>query len=152
MLPFLSNVSIEDLLALRQGEADAFISFRRAFAKAVDENVRGRGCKLTEDNAHAIFKEVIEPELARLNRKVTSATKSIFRKSHAGIVGWAAALSVGFYFGFVDSSLIAAAKALGLTKVTADLAAGFLGCSGEDAIRDENMYFLWKVQQRAQRS
>ncbi len=152
IVPFLNDVSARELLVLRRGEADAFISFRQAFAKAVDEHIKAKPGYLSEQDASAVFKEVIEPELARLNRKVNSASKSVFRKSGAGVLGWAAALSAGFYFGFVESSLIAAAKALGLTKVAADIAAGLIGTSGEDAIRHESMYFLWKVRHRAQRS
>jgi len=151
ILPFLNNISAHEVLELRNGEADSFICFRQAFAKAVDEHIKAKSGNLTEQDAEAIFREVIEPELARLNRKVASASKSVFRKSRAGIVGWAAAISAGFYFGFVESSLVAAAKALGLTKVAADLTAGLLESKGEDVIRDENMYFLWKVRHRAER-
>jgi len=148
IVPFLSHVSARELLVLREGKADAFISFRQAFAKAVDEHIKAKPGYLSEQDAAAVFKEVIEPELARLNRKVTSASKSVFRKSGAGMLGWAAAISAGFYFGFIESSLLAAAKAFGLTKIAADL----VGTSAQDTIRNESMYFLWKVRHRAQRS
>jgi hypothetical protein len=151
MVPFLNGVSADELLELRKSEADAFISFRHGFAKAVDAYIKAKIGKLTEQDAEAIFRDVIEPKLARLNQKVSTASKSVFRKSSAGVLGWAAAISIGFYFGFVESSLIAAAKALGLTKVAADLTAGLLETKGQDVIRDENMYFLWKVYHRAQR-
>jgi hypothetical protein len=150
LVPFLNDVSTAELLDLRRGEADAFISFRQVFAKAVDEHIKTTHGRLTDQDAAAIFKDVLQPELARLNRKVASASKSICRKSGAGLLGWAAALSAGFYFGFVESSLVAAANALGLTKVAADLATSLLGASPEDEIRQENMYYLWKVEHRAQ--
>ena len=148
IVPFLNDVPTRDLLMLRKGEADAFVSFRQAFAKAVDEHIKAKPGYLSKQDAAAVFKEVIEPELARLNRKVTSATKSVFRRSGAGMLGWAAAISVGFYFGFIESSLLAAAKAFGLTKIAADL----VGTSAQDTIRNESMYFLWKVRHRARRS
>ncbi len=148
IVPFLNDVSTRDLLVLRKGEADAFVSFRHAFAKAVDEHIKAKPGYLSKRDATAVFKEVIEPELARLNRKVASARKSVFRKSSAGMLGWAAAISAGFYFGFVESSLLAAAKAFGLTRIAAD----FVGTAAQDTIRNENMYFLWKVQHRARRS
>ena len=148
IVPFLNNVPTRDLLVLRKGEADAFVSFRHAFAKAVDEHIKAKPGYFSKQDAAALFKEVIEPELARLNRKVTSASKSVFRKSGAGMLGWAAAISAGFYFGFIESSLLAAAKAFGLTKIAADL----IGTSAQDTIRNESMYFLWKVQHRARRS
>lgn len=152
LVPFLSSVSPDELMKLRTEEADAFISFRQAFAKAVDEHIKSEDGQLDEQDAREIFKEILEPELARLNQKVNTASKSLFKKSRAGVLGWTAAISAGFYFGFVESSLIAAAKALGLTKVAADLAAGLMASSGEDSIRNENMYFLWKIRNRAERA
>ena len=137
---------------MRTGEGDAFISFRQAFAKAIDERTRLKSGRLTKRDAESIYKEILEPELARLNQKFNSARKSIFKKSRAGVLGWTAAISAGFYFGFVESSLIAAAQALGLTKVAADLATGLISSSGEEAIRNENLYFLWKVRQHAERA
>ncbi|MEK9156548.1 MAG: hypothetical protein AAB448_00180 [Patescibacteria group bacterium] len=149
MVPFLDAITPTELLAMRNGEADAFISFRHTFAKAIDEHLKSKAGQITEADAKAIFHDVIEPELARMNRKVVSASKSILRKSGAGLMGWAAAISAGLYFGVVESSLISAARALGLTKVAADLATGLMASSGEEAIRNENMYFLWKVRHRA---
>jgi hypothetical protein len=152
LVPFIDNLSSSELLTLRENEMDAFISFRQVFAKAIDEHIKLKQGKFSERDAEAIFKEIVEPELARLNQKVKSASNSILKKSRAGVIGWAAAITAGFYFGFVESSLIAAAKALGLTKVAADLAAGMMASSGEDSIRNENMYFLWKVRHRAERA
>jgi hypothetical protein len=152
LVPFLNSVSPVELLKLRTGEGDAFISFRQAFAKAIDERTRLKSGRLTKRDAESIYKEILEPELARLNQKFNSARKSIFKKSRAGVLGWTAAISAGFYFGFVESSLIAAAQALGLTKVAADLATGLISSSGEEAIRNENLYFLWKVRQHAERA
>lgn len=152
IVPFLNDVPTHDLLALRKGEEDAFIAFRQAFGKAVDEYLKSKRIKLTELDAVAIYRDLIEPELARLNQKVNSASKTLFKKARAGVFGWVAAISAGHYLGFLDSGLIAIAKALGLTKVAADLASGFMASSGEDAIRNENMYFLWKVRHRAERA
>jgi hypothetical protein len=152
LVPFLAGLSADELLRLREAEADSFIMFRQAFGKAVDEHIKLKSGKMTEKDAEAIYKQVIEPELARLNQKVKSAQSSIFKKSRAGALGWAAAISAGFYFGFVESSLIAAARALGFTKVAADLASGLIASSGEDSIRNENMYFLWKVRHYSERN
>jgi hypothetical protein len=152
LVPFIENISSDELLALRNDEMDAFISFRQVFAKAIDEHIKLKQGNFSERDAEAVYKEIVEPELARLNQKVKSASNSILKKSRASAIGWTAAITAGFYFGFVQSSLVAAAQALGLTKIAADLAAGVLASSGEDAIRNENMYFLWKIRHRAERA
>ena len=74
--------------------------------------------------------------------------KSAGRKA----VAWTAAISLGLYAGFVPTSLIAAAGALGLTKIFADLIQEMLSRGDTiDSIRTDKMYFLWKVQKAARR-
>ena len=62
-------------------------------------------------------------------------------------------MPLGVYYGFVPERLREAAQTLGFTKVLADLVTKAMSDSDvEDAIRSENMYFLWKVQQTASRN
>lgn len=150
IVPFLADISTENLLKLRMSEGDSFISFRRAFSKAIDEHMKKATTSISERDAQAIYRDIVEPELARLNKKVSSANRLLNKGSNASMLGWVAAISVGAYCGFVDSSLIAAAKALGLTKVAADLITNRLSSTGEDSITDEGMYYLWKVRHRSQ--
>ena len=147
MVPYLNSVSVAELLELRNAENDAFVSFRHVFAKAMDDQIKNSGDAFTESDAEKIYRDIIQPELARLNRKTKAAGNAMFRKSRANVVGWSAAITAGMYFGFVESSIIAAANALGLTKVVSDLASSLLASSKEDPIREENFFFLWKVAQ-----
>ena len=98
LVPFIDRLTSNELLTLRNDEMDAFLSFRQVFAKAIDEHIKLNQGKFSERDAEAIFKEVVEPELARLNQKVNSASNSILKRSRAGAIGWAAAISAGFYF------------------------------------------------------
>jgi hypothetical protein len=145
MVPYLNSVTTSELIDLRNAENDAFISFRHTFAKAIDNHIKGTSGRFTEKDAEAIYRDIIQPELARMNRKAKAAGGSIFRKSRANVLGWAAAITTGVYFGFVESSIAAAAQALGLTKVAAELASGLMSTSKEDSVRDENFFFLWKA-------
>jgi hypothetical protein len=97
-----------------------------------------------------LINSVGETECRKGTRQVRCFWIKLFRWIKCSF--FAKSFSAGFYFGFVESSLIAAANALGLTKVAADLAYGMMASSGEDSIRNENMYFLWKIRQRAERA
>jgi hypothetical protein len=95
-------------------------------------------------------------KFAQRFKEETEATLECFEDDQASLnikgsdelLEHAEAISAGFYFGFVESSLLAAAKAFGLTRIAADL----VGSSAQDTIRNESMYFLWKVRHRAQRN
>ena len=60
------------------------------------------------------------------------------------------AISFGIYSGFIPADLIAAAKLLGMGKVAADFLKSAMERADTTAsIREEEMYFLWRVRQAA---
>jgi hypothetical protein len=151
LVPFLGDVPPASVLRLRQREEESCLTYRQALNKAVDD-IRAQGSDLSERDARSIYSDVVAPELARLDRVVKTARREVLKDVGRSIGGWSAAISFGIYTGLLPEQLLLAAKALGLTKVLADIggAAGKL-LSPEDAIRKEHLYFLWKVRQLSQR-
>ncbi|HEX6748744.1 MAG TPA: hypothetical protein VF092_15710 [Longimicrobium sp.] len=151
VVPFLSGVVPADLLHLRETEGDAFIVFRNSINKMIDEALSQPG-EITERDARQIYGDLIEPELARLDIKMKLAQKTLAKTARQRIAAWVGAIGVGVYTGFVPSTMIAAAKALGLTKVVADLGELLLGMrANQNAIRSDDLYFLWRVRKLSSR-
>ena len=147
IVPFVEAAKPEDLLKIRQQEADAFIIFRNALNQFVDE-YRKQGKAFTENDARQIFGDIIEPKLAQLNTRVKAAEKSLLKSTAYKIIGWTGAISFGWYAGLLPTDLVNAATALGLIKVVAELTESTLTKShAPDTIRDEPMYFLWRVRE-----
>lgn len=68
------------------------------------------------------------------------------------VAGWSAAITFGMYTGLLPAQLALAAKALGLTKVMADIGSGAGKLlSPEDEIKKQDLYFLWKVRRLSRR-
>src|SRR5439155_5879370 len=135
IVPFLGQVSATSVLKLRRREEESFLTYRQALNKAIDHVIAQRS-SFSERDARSIYSDVVAPELARLDRAIQSARRGILKDAGRSIAGWAAAISFGIYAGFVPDQLLLAAKALGLTKVLADIASavGRL-TSPEEAIR-----------------
>lgn len=147
LVPFLDGLDSAELLKLREQEADSFVLFRQALNRAIDE-ASNKTSEFTERYARELYGDVLEPSLAKLDLKLRSAQKSLIKKSHRKVFAWVGAITFGLFSGLVPSSLEAAAKVLGLTKVLADLGESALQARGnENVIRNEDMYFLWKVRQ-----
>jgi len=151
LVPFLGDVSPESVIKLRQRENESFLTYRQALNRAIDD-VRAQRADFTERDARAIYSDVMAPELARLDRAVKTARRDVVKDTARSVGGWSAAISFGMYTGLLPAQLLLAAKALGLTKVLADIggAAGKL-ISREDAIQKEDLFFLWKVRKLSQR-
>lgn len=147
IVPFIDAISPTDLMRLRNREEDSFILFRSALTKAIYE-YKGNETELTERSAKQIYGDILQPQLAKLDSKVSSARRTLLKKTTAQLATWTAAISIGLYLGFLPSGIAAAAAALGLTKVLADMGQEFLiKRDVEEEVRQEEMYFLWKVKQ-----
>lgn len=147
LVPFIDDVSATDVLKLRNSEQEAFIRFRQALNKAVDESL-SPGRQFGSAEARQVYQDIIRPELANLDSKIKVGRKSLFRDTAIEVGAWSAAIGFGLYTGIVPAALVPAASALGLTKVVADLGKGILKrIRPESEIKDADMYFIWKVRQ-----
>lgn len=151
IVPYVQDVPIRDLLRLRRREPEAFILFRQSLNDAVDEVRRAKG-DFTDRDARAIHGDILAPKLALLDAKVKSARRGLVKSTAKKAAAWAGAITFGMYAGVVPSDYVAAASALGLTQVVADLATGLAG-SGEakEQMRSEDMYFLWRVREKTKK-
>jgi hypothetical protein len=151
LVPFLKNITPSALIQLRKGDEDSFILFRKTMRKIVAEYTSNSGMNHSQDDARAIYGDILQPELARLTKKLEKAQKTFVRSAGSTIVGWTAAISVGAFTGFVTGGIAKAAAALGLTKVMANMMekAG-RNSDTQAAIRDEDLYFLWKVKRKSE--
>lgn len=149
-VPFLDGVPLEDLIKLREEEGEAFVLYRHALNEAIDEYKEQRD--FTARDAQALYSDVIAPRIAALDSKVRSARNKLLKDTGRGVLAWVGAISFGIYAGFVPADLVAAAQALGLTKVVAELVK--LTLEGADLtkdVRNEDMYFLWRIRRAVKR-
>ncbi len=152
IVPFVDDVPFEELMRIRQGEAEAFVAYRNALNRAVDQ-YRDLATIFTHQSARQLYSDVIEPSISRLNARVAGARRTALKSAALSAVSWVGAISFGMYTGFVPTDLVKAAAALGMTKVLADLTTTALAArDAKTSICDEDFYFLWKVKKRAKRS
>jgi hypothetical protein len=152
IVPFVEGVSIDALIKLREEEGEAFVLYRKALNQAIEE-YRGCGGSFTENDARALYGDVIAPKLAAMDNKIRSARKSLFKGTAVKIGAWAGAITFGVYAGFVPPDLVLAAQALGLTQVAAELAGSTMtGLDADQHVREDSLYFLWKVSQLSRKS
>lgn len=149
LVPFAKELRPSEILKLRKGDEEAFCVFRASLADAVVEYKRNYGC-FTEADARALYSDVIRPRLAKLEATVKKSRRMLIKGTTRTVMAYTATISAGLYFGFAPEGLVAAAAALGLTKVLAGLAEDAMQRSDTaEAIRDQDMYFLWKLQKKA---
>ncbi len=149
MMPFIQGISPAKLLELREKEEDAFILFRQGLNTAVKEYKNQKG-SFTKKDAVAIYGEYLEPQLVRIDQKVKQAKRHLIKGAGVKVFSYASAISLGIYTGFLQKDLASIASTLGLANILAELTQSVLNDSDtEESIRNESMYFLWKVRQQS---
>jgi len=148
LVPFAESLNPNELLKLRKGEEESFILFRNALTKAVEE-YKIHGTTFSERDAQAVYADIIEPELARLNAKIRKANRLLLKGSIRSIVGWTGAISVGLYTGILTQDPLKGTAVFAAAKLGAEGISHFLEKSdSEEEVRDNNWYFLWKVKEK----
>jgi len=150
-VPFIGETSPEELLKIRQSEEDSFILFRKGLNQAIDE-YKIQGDEITENDAKAIYGDIIEPKLSELDIKVKKAKRKLARETISSVAGWTGAISLGWFAGLLPNDLVNAAATLGLVKVVAEITRSTMVKSKTDEdIQEEPMYFLWKVKRASEK-
>jgi len=150
LVPFAKELNPLEILKLRNEDEDAFILFKASLADAVNEYKKNYGT-FSESDAKALYCDVIRPKLCQLEARIQKSRRMLIKGTTRKVLAWTAAISAGLYFGFLPQGLRAAATALGLTKILADLTEYAMTKSDiKESIRDQDMYFLWKIKQKIQ--
>jgi hypothetical protein len=84
-----------------------------------------------------------------LNAKTKTAKRDLVRKTIAKGAAWTGAITFGMYSGIVPNELIAAAKALGLIQIVAEIGEQLLDAGNvPQEVKSNDFYFLWKVMRK----
>lgn len=138
-MPIISEASLEQIIRLRELENDAFINFRNAMYKLINENLR----KGNELKGEEIYKDIVYPELEKLTQNINKIKAGMFQNTLKGIVIGAACFAFGS-MGFHDPALIP----LGATLATATAGIGVSTLTKKHSSPKENdFYFYWKIKQ-----
>ena len=146
IVPFATDVSIKNLLKLRERENESFIEFRKAINQAI---LSCTTSELNEREAKKIYSDIIAPKLAKLDKKVNEAKRDITKSLFSSLVAGIGIIAFGQYSGFLTNDLIKIAEFLGISKVFQDTASNAKDYfDSQRNIRSDNFYFLWKVREQ----
>lgn len=145
IVPYIEDVKLEDLIKLRAREEEAFIHYRQALNTAID-TFSSSNDNFREKDARALHSDVIAPSIAALDIKVAQAKKDLISKPLRSVVGVVGTISFGLLTGIVPQEISEIVKALGLLKFGSDFVKDTMAIGdGENTIRQDPFYFLWKV-------
>lgn len=143
-IPFIANLKLEDIIAIRKSEPISFEKFRITLSQIKDEFTYERSFS-QKDLAYYVKNRII-PEINIIDEDLKRIKRGTFVKSVAAsaIAGMFAA--IGFYEGAYSPILFSALQQIGLLGIAFE---GFHLCSehiqANQEIKNRAPYFLWKA-------
>ena len=142
-LPILQGVDPEILLKIRHDERDYFDAFRYSLHAAIKERLRESAATDPKEIAQEIRRDVIDPALNTIERRLNAARSALLRKGAVNVGVGALATTCGLLT--ANPLLIAGGFTTAMTSVA------HVNKYIEEA-RDvslSDMYFLWRAQKHA---
>lgn len=147
-VPLFSEVPISRVIQARRRDPEAFLQYRAAIAKAIQEFANDKP-NLTEGQAKSIYYDIIEPQLASLRIQARNLRRIGIRKAAAKAVASFVAVGLGVYSGLLPSDLANLFKVAGGVGLLSQLGeAAALIEKNPAEIKNHNLYFLLKLQSK----
>jgi len=147
VVPVIANAPLKTLLKLRAHEGDAFRVYRDSIsqvlrdAKSVDPRV-----------VREAFDDIVRPELNKLRVRIDNSRKAIVRELKRDLVISAGTVAIGLFGGLLPANVGDIVSALGGLKFAHSVLDKAIKLREEpEEAKGNSYYFLWKVQQSADR-
>jgi hypothetical protein len=141
-LPILDGVPTKELVRLTEEEHDSFLQFRDSLGAAIRERIRLAESDSPKSIADQVQKDVIEPALTKIRRRLAASENALAKKTGVAIFLGTLGTTCGILCGV---SPILAVPAGSAAVITATNSAAQKHIEEKQAISMEDMYFLWKA-------
>jgi hypothetical protein len=140
--PSLQNVPVEDLISIRLEHRDSFQACRTALRKAVHELSTSTNTD-RDELSDEVVRDVVAPEIARLNNKLDAARKVLGKKSAVALTIAGVSTWCGVHFGLGMAASLGAGALAAFGTGLKDAAFKYAEENRDLEISD--MSFLWKA-------
>ena len=130
-LPFFSNISISDIMKVRENEGEAFELFRKEFEKKLRGLRRESDPEIIKSKMEDVLHELGEVQVVNIEKKIKHLRRGALAEATIALGGLAGSV--------ITSGLSLAATIIALAS----------GCKTyseyQEKVKDNPAYFLWKI-------
>jgi hypothetical protein len=150
-MPIIEGVPLEELVAVRRSEHDAFLVYRDTLKDIIRNHVAEHPA-LSGREAQQMYEDVVQPSLNRMKAKASSIRRSLVEKTGRDVVITGGLVGVGVFSGLLPADLAPLVGAVGGFSIAKDVLASLASLrSTPGELRNENLYFLWKIGEKRQK-
>jgi len=142
IVPFVGDASIESLLKFRKNEGEAFQVYRDKLNKIIKLD------SLSIQDAKEIYSDELKPELNKMNLTLKNNKKVLWGNVKTNIVLATTYVSASLFTGVLPSNIdkiVASVGGIGFAKT---ISKDIIQMINKPELRENEFYFLWKIQNR----
>lgn len=142
-MPFVTDITVEKALQLREIEGESFNKYRIALNKSISEQHKTNSAL----EWHDIYDDILYPAFSELDEKLKNIRSGIYKKTFYEIALVGTVISAGIYTGLVPSNMTDILKSVGIGTGTA-ITVGrqvFSKIPVKETLRENDYYFLWQL-------
>ncbi|CEQ08963.1 Uncharacterised protein [[Clostridium] sordellii] len=142
-MPFITDITVEKALQLREIEGESFNKYRIALNKSITEQHKTN----SKIEWHDIYDDILFPAFSELDEKLKNIKNGLYKKTFYEIALVGTVISAGVYTGIVPNNMIDIMKSVGIGTGTA-ISVGrqiFSKIPGKETLRENDYYFLWQL-------
>jgi hypothetical protein len=148
-IPLFAGVSVATILRIRREGSEPLILYRAALTQIV-KDLLVKGERITPARAREIFRDILEPQLAKLKAEAAARRRSATRKAVVKVGIPALVVSVGVLGGFLPAAISELLKAVGGVAMATSIGEALASLEKNPAeVRSHNLYFLLRISQEA---
>lgn len=142
-MPFVTDITVEKALQLREIEGESFNKYRIALNKSISEQHKTNSALEWND----IYDDILFPAFCELDEKLKNIRNGIYKKTFYEIALVGTVISAGIYTGIVPNNMTDIMKSLGFgTSAAISVVRQFFSKTpGKETLRENDYYFLWQL-------
>ncbi|WP_346937544.1 hypothetical protein [Clostridium sp.] len=142
-MPFVTDITIEKALQLREVEGESFNKYRIALNKSISEQHKTNSQLELCD----IYDDILFPAFSELDMKLKNIRNGFYKKTFYEIAIVGTVISAGIYTGIVPTHTTDILKSVGIGTGAAISIAHqiFSKAPGKDTLKEHDYYFLWQL-------
>lgn len=140
-MPAIFSKSVNDILALRDREPEAFYVYRDKLNKLINNSYGWKS-----QDIHQMFEQEVLPEINQINNKVKNWKTSLRDGTKSKLLFGAGTVAAGLYSGILPTDIGKIVAAVGGYSGVSSLLENYnKSLKGEEEAKKNDMYFLWKA-------
>lgn len=140
-MPFVTDITVEKALQLREVEGESFNKYRIALNKAISEQHKTNSTLEWND----IYDDILFPAFCELDEKLKNIRNGIYKRTFCEIALVATVISAGVYTGIIPNNIADIMKYIGPSTAIDVGHQVFSKISQKETLKENDYYFLWQL-------